>query len=222
MKWTICDLLYTFVRRLPLALCLSMVPACGLSEYEKRMEGTQKREERFREENKFLDEPATIPTQKNKEGQEVPAADVFFRPPKGTQSSGEVEGNKLFWRYRPSGSGGAFPVVALAFASDNSTFLEEVQRVYPRSAKAWTPQRTTPLPFDSWEYDEDPYTYSVNVAQSEPKVAVVFIFGKGRANELRKIMDLSLQSLAVGSESGAAQRRYRQKSPWKLENKPSS
>ncbi len=222
MNWPICDLLYKSVRRLLLTLCLSMVPACGLSDYEKRMEETQKREERFREENKYLDEPIKIPTQKNKDGQEVPVAEVFYRPPKGTQATGEAEANKTFYRYRPAGGGSAFPVVALAFAADNSTFLEEVQRVYPRTTQAWTPQRTTPLPFDSWEYDEAPYTYSVNVSQSDPKVAVVFIFSKGRANELRKIMDLSLQSLAVGSESGAAQRRYKQKSPWKLENKLSS
>jgi hypothetical protein len=222
MKMRFCDLSYDKICRILLGCCLLATSACGLSDYEKRMEEAQKREERFREENKYLDEPVKIPTQKNKDGQEVPLAEAFFRPPKGTQSSGEVEGNKLFWRYRPSGSGSTFPVVALAFASDNNTFLEDVMRIYPRTTQAWTPQRATPLPFESWEYDEDQYTYSVNVSQNAPKVAVVFIFGKGRANELRKIMDLSLQSLAVGQEASAAQLRYKQKSPWKLENKPSS
>ena len=195
------------------------VPACGLSDYEARMDETQKREERFREEKKYLDEPVTIPTQKNKEDQEIPLADAFFRPPKGIQSSGKEDPDKLFWHYYRSANGVEFAQVALAFAADNNTFLDDVTRVYPRKQQSWTPQWTTPLPFDSWEYDEDQYTYSVNVSrEGGTKVAIVFIVGKGRAANLHKTMELSLQSLAVGSEAAKAQRRYQQKSPWKLEN----
>jgi hypothetical protein len=219
---TICSPFCSHIRRLVLLLGLLAVPACGLSDYEKLMDEAQKRGERFRDEKVYLDEPVKIPTRKDKDDKEEPLASAFFRPPKGIQSSGKEDANKLFWNYYRSGSGGEFARVDLAFAADNNTFLEDVERVYPRK-QAVTPQWTTPLPFDSWEYDEGPYTYSVNVArEGGTKVAIVFIMAKGRAGNLRKVMELSLQSLAVGPAAVAAQRRYNEKSPWKLESKGSS
>lgn len=214
---------WTRARRLIVALSLLAVPACGLSDYEARMEETQKREERFREENKYLGEPVKIPSRKDKEGQEIALASMFFRPPKGIQSTGEEQPNKIFWRYRPGAKGSDFLVVELAFASENNTFLDDVARIYPRKAQSWTPQWTTPLPFDSWEYDEDQYTYSVNVSrEGATKVAIVYILPKGRVGVLRKAMELSLDSFAVDAKVSAAQRRYQQKSPWKLEKQPGS
>lgn len=205
--------------RLLFAAVLLAVPACGLSDYEKLMDETQKREQRFREGKTYLDEPVNIPTRKDEEGHDVALANAFFRPPKGIQSSGEEEPNKLFWRYARRKTGGDFLLLELAFASDNNTFLDDVMRVYPRKAQSWTPQWTTPLAFDSWEYDEEQYTYSVNVSQTAPKAAIVFIVGKGRAANLHKVMQLSLQSLAVGPDAVKARQRYTQKSPWRLESK---
>lgn len=222
------DPLWTRTRRWFFALGLLTVPACGLSDYEARMEETQKREDRFREEKKYLDEPVKIPTRKNKDDQEVALATVFFRPPKGIQSKGEEQPNKVFWRYRPNANNrpnanSDFLVIELGFASDNNTFLDDVARIYPRKAQSWTPQRTPPLPFDSWEYDEAPYTYSVNVSrEGATRVAIVYIFPKGRVEVLRKAIDLSLESFAADAQAGAALRRYQRKSPWNLENKPGS
>jgi hypothetical protein len=217
VETSISDPFWTKFCRVLLACALLAVPACGLSDYEKLMQETQKREERFREEKKYLDEPVKIPTRKDKEDHDVALADAFFRPPKGIQPTGEEEPNKRFWRYRPGKSGSEFLQVELAFAEDNNTFPDDVQRIYPR--KGQTPQWTPPLPFDSWEYDEGQYTYTVNVSQTAPKAAVVFIVGKGRAAHLRKVMALSLQSLAVGPDAGKARQRANRKSSWQLDPK---
>jgi hypothetical protein len=207
----------TRVRLLGLALLVVAVPACGLSEYEKLMHDTQEREARFRLENKYLDAPVQIPTQKDKDDHDVPVANVFFRPPKGISS--KAEGGPFLWHYRARSSGD-FVSVDMAFAPpDDKDFVAKVFNYYPRAEGSTTPTRNPPLPFDSWEFDSAQQGYSINITKgSGTKVAIVYVFGKGRREALRQIIDLSLQSLGVDQQANAARLRYNQKSPWKLQN----
>jgi hypothetical protein len=203
------------VRKIAFALLLLVLPACGLSDYEARTLEAQQREERFRNEQKYLDEPVQMPTTTDKDGNKVPVANVFFRPPMGISSKPEPSplGNQL-WRYPGRGD---FGHVELAFATENKNFADDVLRNYHAADNFPAPQRDPPLPFDTWEFNDAQYGYSINVLKgSRTQVAIVYLFGKGRRDNLRMAMDLSLQSLAVDQNVAAARQRYNEKSPWRL------
>ncbi len=217
--------------RLGLGLLLLALPACGLSDYEERMRETQEREERFREEMKYLDEPVKVPTKKDKDDRESPVANVFFRPPKNIQPAFQAEPhNNLLWRYPPRANGGDFALVELAFGDEDKEFVKNVLGNYQASAEGTRqtvreftlPGRDKPLVFDSWEFDNGQEGYSINVSRGgRTQVAIVYIFNRLRRDSVRKAMDLSLESLAVDGQVAAARKRYDQKSPWKLTAAPS-
>lgn len=216
MMSTFSDRLRQRTRRLALALLLLAVPACGLSDYEALMSATQEREERFREEKKYLDEPVQMPTRK-KEDQEEPVADVFFRPPKGIQSKPEAI-NDLLWRYSLR-TGSSFVRVEMAFASDSKDFAREVLNAHTATEQLAPPVRDSTLPFDTWEFHDAQFGYSVNIlnaANTRTQVAVIYVFPKGWRDNLRPVMNTSLRSLAVDQQVGPARQRYNKKSPWRL------
>jgi hypothetical protein len=216
---------FSHARRFGLGVLLLALPACGLSDYEALTRETQEREERFRTEQKYLDEPVQMPMEKDKEGHDKPVANVFFRPPKGIGAKPDAEPiDELIWRYRARTKGGDFASVEMAFNTENmdpKDFVAKVFRNYDTAEEPKTPNREPPLPFDSWEYDGTQYGCSINVWKGGSKqVAVVFVFGKGRRNALRTAIDLSLQSFAVDQQALAARQKYNQKSPWRLKSKP--
>jgi hypothetical protein len=206
---------------------LLTLPACGLSDYEALMRETQEREERFRIEQKYLDEPVQMPMQKDKEGHDKPVANVFFRPPKGIAAKPDAAPiiEDMLWSYRARAKGGDFASVEMAFKTTENMelkdFIDKVFYNYPREEEPKSPKRELPLPFDTWEFDGAQYGYSINVLKgSRTPLAIVFVFGKGRRDALRTAMDLSLQSLAVDQQVFAARQKYNQKSPWRLKSKP--
>ncbi|HEY7428608.1 MAG TPA: hypothetical protein VH682_30540 [Gemmataceae bacterium] len=221
---TFADPLWSRARRLGLGLLLLALPACGLSEYEGLMrEKAQKNEEHFRNEQKYLDEPVQIPMQKNKEGKDVPLANVFFRPPKGIRTKPDSgPRDDLLWRYPAvPKSGGDFTYIEMAFATDDKTFRDNVLNNYRAEESFPTPQRDPPLPFDTWEFNDSQHGYSINISKGgRTQVAVVYVFGKGRRDALRMAMDLSLQSLAIDGQAVNARQKYSQKSPWQLKPTP--
>jgi hypothetical protein len=200
------------VRFLGLAAMLLLLPACGLRDYENSMRKTQERVERFNDETKYLDEPVNIPTRKEKDV-DMPVAQVFFRPPKGVQSSFQPEQiDSLLWRYLSRG--GNFSRVEMAFDEGNKEFTEKVLRNYKTPEQLQPPEREPALPFDVWEYADAQTIYSINILKNSPtQVAVVFVFPRGSRDYVRRAMELSLQSLAVGAKVGAARSKSR-KSPW--------
>jgi hypothetical protein len=222
VKSTVPDRCRVRVRNLGVGLLLLLLPACGLSEYENLMRQTQEREERFRDEKKYLDEPVKVPMRKDKEDHDVAVADMFFRPPKGIQPRNEPSpANNLLWTYPPR-SGSAFGAVQLAFAEDNKEFAADVLRnfqfreVQPRVQELQSPGRE-PLVFDTWEFEDDRAGYSINVLRgARPQVAVVYVFGRGGRESLRKPIELSLESLAFGKQASMARLRFKQQSPWQL------
>lgn len=201
------------VRWLGLAVSLLMLPACGLRDYEDLMRKTQERDQRFREESKYLDEPVKIPTRKEKD-LDVPVAQVFFRPPKGIQPSFQTEQiDSLLWRYLARA--GNFSRVEMAFDEGNKEFTEKVLRNYKTPEQLQPLERDPSLPFDVWEYADAQNIYSIDVLKSnQAQVAIVFVFARSRRDNVRKAMEMSLESLAVGPKSGQARQNYARKSPW--------
>jgi hypothetical protein len=182
---------------------------------------TQEREERFREEQKYLDEPLEMPTEKDKDGHDEAVANVFLRPPKGIGSKPNPQRrNNLMWQYPARSGSGEFLFVELAFASDDKDFAKKVVNTYQATEQFPAVVHDPPLPFESWEFNDAQYGYSINVSRGTRQVAIVYIFAKGRGDGVRKAIDWSLQSLAVDQQAGAARQRYNQKSPWRLQNKP--
>lgn len=228
---TSADLALSRVRRLALGLLLLAVPACGLSDYEERMGQAQRREERFLEEQKYLDRPVRIPRVKNAKGRKVAVANVFFRPPKGIQSKSRPEPrNELMWHYPAARRGGSlFVSVEMAFAEkDDKDFTTKVVESYTTTEQQQPRRkrmeiraldREEPMVFESWEFASESDAYSINFLQGHRKqVAIVFIYKKAQRANVRKAIQISLQSLAVDQEVGAALQRYNLSSPWRLEN----
>jgi hypothetical protein len=218
----ISSLASTRIRRLGLAFLLLAVPACGLSDYETLMRDTQEREERFRIEQKYLGKAVQIPNQK-KDDKELPLANVFFRLPAGINSKPQ-QGNDPMWRYAADSRNNDFTAVDMAFAEDDKDFANRVLANYAMAGQSSSPLQitppgqTTPLTFDRWESG----SVSVNILRGSSKpIAIVFIC-KARPDSVRKVMELSLQSLGIDQTAGAARTRANQTSPWKLQGSPSS
>jgi hypothetical protein len=219
------------VRNLYLSLLLLFLPACGLSDYEALMREAQEREQHFRAESKYLDEPVKVPTRKEKVQEkefEVPVANVFFRPPKGIQSAFRSEPrHDLLWSYTARGNAGDFALVEMAFGDDKKEFASDVLRHYqvPEEAKPRTQQFRPPgreaLTFNIWDFDDAQASYTIALWQSGKKqIAIAYIFAKGRRESAGKAIELSLESLAVDSGVNTAYQKYRQKSPWRLGTAP--
>ncbi len=215
--------------RLGLALLLLGVPACGLSDYEALMRETQERADHFQDEKKYLDEPVKIPTKKE-EDREVPVAEVFFRPPKGIRPTCDpTPRSDLLWRYPAQKNNAECSVVELAFGAGKKDFAADVVRnfqpteqVRPQTKQYNVVGREAPLVFDVWEFEIGSDAYSINILRDPVcPVAVVYMYNKARRDNVRKAIDLSLESLAVASQVRAARQRYDRKSPWKLQATPS-
>src|SRR5262249_28872592 len=163
------------------------IPACGLSDYEALMQKTQERMERFQDERTYLDAPVSIPTEKDKDDREVPLANVFFRPPKGINSKPEAQPRQgLMWQYKP-GKRSEFEFVEMAFADSDSEFAQKVVGSYGALSQDSPPERQQPLPFDSYEYKNSQFGYSINIYKGGAKqIAVVYIFKRDRRDKLRK------------------------------------
>ena len=223
------------LRRFALAFLWLAVPACGLSDYETLMREAQERKDRFDEEQTYLDAPVQIAKQKNKDGKDEPVANVFFRPPKGILPKPESQARtgSNTWRYARGKGGSDFVYVDLAFLEDASDVAGAVVSTYTtadqaarRSQTITPPDQETPMRFDIWESNSGQTGYSINVLVQQggqkllKPVAVIYHYNKGRTQNVRKAIELSLQSLAVDSRAGVARMRYNQRSPWKLEAEP--
>jgi hypothetical protein len=209
---------------LGLGLVLLALPACGLSDYENLMRQTQDREARFREEQKYLADPVKVPRQKDKENREVPVADLFFRPPKGILSIGQaVPGSSILWAF-PRRSAGDFDHIEMAFGEDSKDFPNEVLRNYQvagtlqQSVRELKPPGRDAQTFDTWEFDGTQFGYSVNIPRgSQPPTAIIFVYAPRRHADLKKVIDLSLESLAFGRHASKARQTFAKPSPWQLQ-----
>lgn len=222
------DRSWSRARRFAVGLLLLAVPACGLSDYEALMLKSQKSEERFREEEKYLGGPVTMPSQKNEKGEEQTVANVFFRPPKGVETKAQPEPREnLIWRYAGR-TGGDFNAVEMAFGSEDKDFAQKVLSLYnaagqfTQGTRQITPVgQNNPITFDTWDFSSGPSGYSINITQNRPKpIAIVYIYTKARPDTVKRAIELSLQSLAMDSQVAPTRQRYNKKSPWELTPTP--
>lgn len=225
------------VRQLCLALLLLTVPACGLSDYEKLMRQAQERKERFDDEEKYLGEPVKMPTQKDKNDRDKPVANVFFRPPKGIEvkPQSQPRGGLNVWRYARGKGKNDFAFVELVFANDDKDFAANVSSSYAtgdqtvRSKRSFEPpERERPLMFECWDSNSGQTGYSVNILLTNQKpLAIIYNYyikagtKKADTENVRKAIELSLESLAIDKEANAAREIYSHRSPWRLETQPS-
>lgn len=212
------------LRRLAFGLLLLVVPACGLSDYEALMLKAQKSEDQFREEEKYLTGPIFVPAQKDEKGDEQPAANVFFRPPKGINLRAQPEPREnLLWQFTAR-TPSDFTEVDLAFGSEDKDFAQKVVGLYSSSGQFTQSTRQIvpvgqqkPITFDSWDFTSGQSGYSINITQNRPKpIAIVYIYNPARKQSADQAIKLSLQSLALDSQVGAARQRHARRSPWQL------
>jgi hypothetical protein len=211
-------------RRLFGPLLVLGAAGCGLSDYEAKMRATQARLERFEQENKYLGNPLTMPTRKEKD-ESVPLANVFLRPPRGIQTSPSEEPRSgLLYGYRPAkeGAAGAFTVVELGFSSGQKDFPADVLGLFPAGGVSTRQRQVQPpgrkaLTFDTAEFEDDQHNYSVNVWRGgDPQVAVVYWVARGQWESARKVIELSLATFAADAEAGRLRSAFATRSPWNL------
>jgi hypothetical protein len=206
-----------------LGLLLALAGGCGLADYEALTREAQEREQRFREQGKYLGDPIEVPTRKEKDV-ETRLADVFFRPPRGIPSRADDKPRGgLLYRYAPRQPYGDFPVVEMAFASGDKEFTANVLRNYQaadqatRKTRQFQPPGRPALTFDVREFDDAQYSYSANFWQGgRTQVAIVLFLTRGRRESARKVMDLSLESFAADGATTTARLEFARKAPWRL------
>lgn len=223
------------LRRLGLGLLLLAVPACGLSDYEARMLDAQEREKHFQAEEKYLDKPVEMPTKKmklpnEKKERDVAVANVFFRPPKGIAAKPSPQQRiEWIWIYPTTQRDIDFTYVEMAFGENDKDFTDNVLSTYADKGQPKhlplqqiaRPGQETPMAFDRWEFSSGPLEYSINILQGRVKpIAIVYVYKKARSEAVGKVIELSLQTLALDSSVLTARQRYNQKSPWQLRSTP--
>jgi hypothetical protein len=200
---------------------LLVATGCGLSDYAAKMSSQKARAVRFDEEEKNLGEVAKMPVLPTKEGKEE-SWNVFLRLPKDVldkpvtqdQSNLAQLHGGLLAEYRGKGAG-AFQGVFLGVDRDRKDFRKEVLNLFPASGEI-RPSETKKIPgpeseliFERNTFDDSKSTLSINFCQrSGFQVAVVFRVKKGGMALNSRAIDLSLETLGVGSEVSAQRARY--------------
>jgi hypothetical protein len=204
-------------------LCLAV--GCGAAEYEGRMLDAQARLARYDEEARLLDDRAlAMPTREDKEGAHVRIANVFLRPPKGIGSQPSKEPRLgLLYSYQPrENTASTAAQVELAF-SDQKEFKTNLIRCFNTTTKPTErkrsfrqPGREAPLTFDTTEFEDDRYFYSINVwGDGKTQVAVVYWLFKNQASAASRAMDLSLENFGSGADADRQSALFNRGSPLK-------
>jgi hypothetical protein len=210
---------------------LLLASGCGVADYEGKMLSAQKRLERYEEESRLLGNPLTLPSRDTKDAGKQRIAHLFLRPPKGISTTAENESeprNRLLYSYRPrsANAAGGVALVELA-AGDQKDFAAEVLRCVNPSGKAASrtrevrhPLRQTATTFETTEFEDDQYFYTVNVWRgAKNQIAVVYWVFKDRRAGASKAVDLSLESFAVDAEASRQQKSWHL-SPLKMTEPP--
>jgi hypothetical protein len=206
--------------RTTVALLLLLPAGCGLSDYEERMLDAQTRLDRFDK----LDEPLTLPPVQG-------APDVFFRPPLGVRGTAEEapEGSFIY-RYARRNPRAATPVteVIVALTTGQPRFVAEVFKFFrTRPELVETQPREVaqegqaPLAFDVSRYDAKVEgiafeTWVLRNAPADLQLAITFQIDKARLSDASALIDVSMGSLAFGTEAAKARAtfaRYKKTKP---------
>jgi hypothetical protein len=213
-----------------LALALAGLLA-GCSEYEARMSSEQDRIDRFDEEMRLLGDPITLPPlPEKKEGEkkdekDIFRTDLFLRPPRGVPATTETPVTAPYYRYtRTTGLANNEPDgvwwidVAEGDPKDKEFATAVVKALadwlgnYQQTTETRTPPGREPINFTVSKNVQ--YRYLLYMCRREgATIAVGFrLFPKGATGQpivgepsaaVRKQIDLSLETLAVGKETRA-------------------
>jgi hypothetical protein len=194
---------------------------CGTGHYQAMMAEEQERIQRIDEEDKLLDNPLKLPGKKSDD--KSPARPVvFFRPPKGFGSNAEVHPQSstdlVLYRYPAPAKSGS-PFLDISFAAESlepDKFWTELLKAFPGAKRDSTIRVEKPSPGRDKlvleELQHEHYLIYVYPAL-KPQLAVVFHIDPAKRDDppTRKLMDISLGSLAVGQEAARFQRAVEQR-----------
>jgi hypothetical protein len=160
----------------------------------------------------------------------------FLRLPKGLRTTADLEPKfELVYRYPRTGvpalsakvppnaelpivgSASGIPEVYLAFGNDpQAAFVDKVARLLPRSgdvmgttASIEVPDRKEPLSFDVREFNDSQSAWAVYAhGENSTTVAIIYRMEKAQKDSLKRIVEMSLASLAMGSEASSVASSY--------------
>lgn len=211
------------VSPLPCLLLALSLTGCGVSDYEKKMLEAQVRLQRFEEEKKLLGPPLNIPTTLDENKVPVPVARLFLRPPVGISPQADNAAQprgQLFYSYRPDKgpAAGPFALVEVAFATAGREpeFAAEVLRAFTATGGATTrtqqlrvPGRSESLTFQTTEFEDGQFAYSVNLWRGPKRlVAVAYWMPRDQKGQARRAIELSLGTIALDGEAQEQRRAY--------------
>ena len=164
------------------------------------------------EENKYLGNPAEMPKLTPQEGKE-PIWNLFLRLPKGISEKPQAALFGEMLAEYPAASGD-FVNLYLCVTRDQKDFPKEVLQLFPPVGEVRNENITLStierqIPLSRYTFDDGQTTLSVNIFQEgKRQVAVVYRVKRGglspqnvKSSELRKTIDLSLQTLGVDVEA---------------------
>jgi hypothetical protein len=192
---------------------------CGLTDYEAQMGIEQQQVQRFDEETKHLGAPLETPKLKSN-GKEVDTPDIFFRPPKGVLAEPDSNpGPPPYSRYvaRTTAKNTervGIAEVYLALGAENQKdfvttavqALSQLSGVKPRAVTRQPPDRE-PITFSVYDNGAG---FSLYVCQRNG-LQLAIGYQSDKTTGAAKAIDLSLESLEVGSRASKLRKVYDQR-----------
>lgn len=215
-----------------------LVGGCGVAEYEKKMLEAQTQFQRFEEEQKQLGPPLNVPrvTDENKVQRDI--ATLYLRPPLGigpNASNVAEPRERLFYSYPPVDkdkpvNGVTLVELAVGDALRDRDFANNVLRCFsatggvaPRSNPVQVPGRAEPIHFQTTEFEDGQYFYSVNVWRgTKQQVAVAYWVRREQKAAARRALDVSLKTFAMDADAQAARLQYQRATTGQLLKPPTA
>jgi hypothetical protein len=220
---------------LTLAACLAS--GCGLADYEQKVAEQQRRIDYIDTENRYLGPPIAPPPRAMLGLTETdpnapppapgPDFDIFLRLPNGISPQFDAAPfNGILYRYRNQGSPFTEVLIATTASMSREDFWKEVVAGFG-SYDTTTPKKESKerlgrtVEFESLGFTQGPpnqqttyfvYMYSAQTGGSRPGVvAIIFAIPQSAAgnSEALTAMDMSLKTLAIGSEAKQMRQLYR-------------
>jgi hypothetical protein len=201
-------------RSLVLAGVLSgLLFGCTVADYESKMLQSQIRLQKLDEYAASLDQALQIPPRDDKKG---PIAKLYLRPPKGISQLASNPNDprlRLFYTY-PARQGNpppAIQAVELAIGHMDKDFPKEVvaaftpsaePKRYPRNVQS--PLRDKPITFQTFDFSDGQFFYSVNLWRGDEdraQVAIVYRAQLGQRPMVERQIALSLETFGFGKEA---------------------
>lgn len=203
-----------------LALPALALTGCGIGDYEKKMQESEVRVERYDEENKLLGEPLLLPPRKDNEG---PPFDVFLRPPLGVANKDKTQPGELAYHYPASGGVCTDLYLTFGAAGDGRDKLErQLEAAFAVPPQNWQPVAIDhpfgrpDAAFDAVEFADPrapanaPASVFAYVHQDagQPAVAVVYRVLQANRAAAGDALKMSLQTYADHEDAGKARGAY--------------